>query len=201
MRTAAPALLPFLRSDVQGGILAATYLSPEREFSVTELAAQLGASVKAVAKEVDRLVRSGLLADRRHGNMRLVRRGEAGVLTAPLTELMAVTYGPVPVLQEILSGVAGVDQAWVYGSWAARRRGELGPIPDDVDVIAVGRAGLDELDRAATAASDRLRREVNIRRVSPERWNDPDPEDPFLKTVKERPMTALELARPAVGEP
>jgi DNA-binding transcriptional ArsR family regulator len=194
MRTAPAALLPILRSDIQGGVLAAVYLGIGVEMSVTELADQLGANVKSVAHEVDRLVRSGMLADRRHGNMRLVRRGAPTVLTASLTELLAVTYGPVPVLQEALGGVADIDEVWVYGSWAARRSGEVGAPPGDIDVIVVGAPALDDLDEAAVAAAARLRREVNIRRVSPARWKTPDPQDSFLRTVKGRPLVAVPLA-------
>ena len=75
MRTPLPALLPLLRSRLQGEILATTYLSPEQEFSVTELARRASVTVKAAAHEVARLVDAGLLADRRLGNARLVRRG------------------------------------------------------------------------------------------------------------------------------
>jgi hypothetical protein len=48
--------------------------------------------------------------------------GEAGPVSRPLTDLLAVTYGPLPVLTDLLSEVAGVDQAYIYGSWAARYR-------------------------------------------------------------------------------
>lgn len=64
---------------------------------MTELAGRVGASVKAVHQEVDRLVESGLLADRRWGQMRLVRAVTDSVLSRPLTDLLAVTYGPAPV--------------------------------------------------------------------------------------------------------
>jgi len=43
MRVAPPALLPILRSGLQGEILAATYLSPNHEFHITELAKLAGA--------------------------------------------------------------------------------------------------------------------------------------------------------------
>lgn len=194
MRTAPPVLLPLLRSQVQGDVLAAVYLSPEAEFSVTDLARHSGASVKAVAHEVARLVDAGLLADRRAGNLRLVRRGPDTPLTRPLTDLLAVTYGAVPVLTTALSGIPGVDAAYVYGSWAARYRGEPGPIPGDVDVIVVGTADLDVLDEVARDAGRRLGREVSIHRVGPASWADPPAKDTFLASVRTRPLVELDLA-------
>ncbi len=194
MRTSPPALLPLLRSQVQGDVLATVYLSPEAEFSVTELARRAGASAKAAAHEVARLVNAGLLADRRIGNLRLVRRGPETPLTRPLTDLLAVTYGAIPVLTEALSGVTGIETAYVYGSWAARYHGEPGPIPGDVDVVVVGTADLDVLDEIAGEAGRRLSREVSIHRVSSAKWKKPPANDAFLASVRNRPLVELELA-------
>jgi len=90
----APPLLPLLRSRVQGDLLALLYLRPDREYSLTEAAARIGASVKAVHQEASRLVDAGLLVDRRLGNLRLLRAATDTPLSRPLTDLLAVTYGP-----------------------------------------------------------------------------------------------------------
>jgi hypothetical protein len=66
-----------------------------------------GASVKTVQHEVARLVESGLLADRKVGTPRLVRSVRDSLLTRPLRDLLAVTYGPLPVITEALSGLSG----------------------------------------------------------------------------------------------
>jgi hypothetical protein len=83
-----------------------------------------------------RLVGAGLPTDRRVGNVRLLRAATDTPLSRPLTDLLAVTYGPLPVLTDALAAVPGVERAFIYGSWAARYRGEPGPVPDDVDVLA-----------------------------------------------------------------
>jgi predicted nucleotidyltransferase len=192
MRTLPPPLLPLLRSRIQGDLLALAYLNPEQEYSITEVATRIEASVKAVHHEVSRLVQSGLLADRRVGTSRLVRSVQDSLLTRPLTDLLAVTYGPFPVLTQSLSGLEGVDRAYIYGSWAARYSGEPGPVPGDVDVLVVGDADLDELDERAGAAETVLRREVNVRKVRTSTWN--KQEDPFLVTVKARPLVELHIS-------
>ncbi|HET9898909.1 MAG TPA: hypothetical protein VFQ44_28630 [Streptosporangiaceae bacterium] len=73
-----------------------------------------------------------------------------------MTDLLAVTYGPLPVLADLLAAQSGVDAAFIYGSWAARYRGEPGPLPADVDVLVAGTADRDDLDDIARAAQDRL---------------------------------------------
>ncbi|HTW17292.1 MAG TPA: ArsR family transcriptional regulator [Nocardioides sp.] len=184
-------LLPILRSQLQGEVLALTYLNPDAEYSITELAKLIGASVKSTHHEVSRLVDGGLLLDRRLGTSRMVKAAPDTVLARPLTDLLAVTYGPLPVLTRALATVPGIDLAFIYGSWAARYHGEAGPVPADVDVLVVGTPDRDDLDDQAHEAERILRREVNIRRVRPQAWYESD--DPFLSTVRTRPMVPLAI--------
>lgn len=192
MRTSPPALLPILRSALQGELLALLYLNPQREFSLTEAAGLCRASVKTLHHEVNRLSEAGFIDERRLGNVRLIRAGDPGPVRAPLTDLLAATYGPIPVLERELAGIAGVDRALIHGSWAARHAGVPGPVPHDVDVLVVGTADRDALDDAARRAEAVLHREVNVRRVSGERWRDPTG-DPFLTAVASGPMVELAL--------
>lgn len=193
MRTSPPALLPLLRSRVQGDLLALLYLHPEREYSLTEAAERIGASVKAVHTEASRLVAAGLVRDTRRGNLRLLRAVQGTPLSRPLTDLLAVTYGPLPVLSDLLADVDGVQRAFIYGSWAARYQEEPGPVPADVDVLVVGTADRDDLHDVARTAGQQLNRPVNIRRVSTAAWDDPDPSDAFLRSLRERPLVQLHL--------
>jgi hypothetical protein len=195
MRTPPPPLLPLLRSQVQGDLLALLYLHAGAEYSLTEAAQRIGVSVKAVHQVVNDLAEGALVTTRRVGNVRLVSANAASPIARPLTDLLAATYGPIPVLADMLAGVAGVERAYVYGSWAARYRGEPGPVPNDVDVIVVGTADRDELDDVVTAASERLGRPVDIRRVGRRAWSATEPSDPFLASVHARPLVELDVGR------
>ncbi|MCC9309380.1 nucleotidyltransferase domain-containing protein [Kitasatospora sp. RB6PN24] len=132
-----------------------------------------------------------LITERRHGNLRLLRANVSGRLAGPLTELFALTYGPIAVLGDLLLPLAGVEEAHIYGSWAARYSGEYGGVPNDVDVLVVGNPDEDELYDAARKAERLLGREVNVHRVSPARWLEPGA-DPFLTCVQGRPTVRLE---------
>ena len=191
MRSVPPALLPILRSQVAGGLLALLYLHPEDEYSLTEAASAIGASLNAVHYETDKLSEGGLITTRKRGNLRLIRAVTDSPLARPLTDLLAVTYGPLPVLTDLVTGVGGISEAYIYGSWAARYHGEPGPTPVDVDVLVVGSADPDDLDEIADKARATLRRPVNIRRIRPETWNASDPSDPFIRSVKSRPLVII----------
>ncbi|MGH3501398.1 MAG: winged helix-turn-helix domain-containing protein [Nocardioidaceae bacterium] len=185
-------MAPLLRSRTQGELLAELYLHPGREYSLTDLARVISASVKTVHHEVERLHEAGLIESRKLGNTRLVSASTGHRLARPLTELLAASYGPVPLLTDALTGMAGVQAAFIYGSWAERHQGVTGPLPGDIDVLVVGTADLDDLDDIAREVGKDLSAEVNIQRVSPGRWADPDG-DRFLVHVKTSPLVELRL--------
>ncbi|HEX3515320.1 MAG TPA: hypothetical protein VHT26_15095 [Trebonia sp.] len=109
----------------------------------------------------------------------------------------------LPVLTDLLSGIAGVEQAYIYGSWAARYLGEPGPVPPDVDVLVVGPADEDALCDVAREAEDRLGREVKITAISQQYWDAPAPAESFhlnvaeglMRHVRESPHVRLGLSR------
>jgi predicted nucleotidyltransferase len=185
MKAASPPLLPLLRSRVQGGLLALLYLHPEGSYSLTELARHVGSSVPGVHAEVTRLIDAGYVTDERVGNVRRIRAATNTPVYRPLTDLLAVTFGPRPVLADLLDGVAGVQEAYIYGSWARRYAGRPGSgMPNDIDVLVVGDADLDTLDELARDAEAKLRRPVNITRLSRADWEAPEAQ-PFVRTVRD----------------
>ncbi len=143
--------------------------------------------------EASGLVAGGFISDRRRGNVRLLRATTGTPVSRPLTDLLAVTNGPLPVLTDLLTALPGVSAAFIYRSWAARYVGEPGPLPADIDVLVVGTTDRDDLDDIARAAQERLGRPVNIRRVSPAAWAEPDSADAFLTSVRQRPLMQLRL--------
>jgi predicted nucleotidyltransferase len=191
MRTTPPALLPLLRSQVQGELLALLYLHPDAEYSLTEAARHLGVSVKAIHQEASRLVQAALVKDSRRGNVRLLRAETNTPLYRPLSDLLSLTYGPQPVLSDLIGRLDRVDEAYIYGSWAARYHGEQGPPPKDVDVMIVGDVDADELFRVSEEAEACLLRPVNIQRVRPAVWRNRSSR--FVEAVRSGPLVALKL--------
>jgi predicted nucleotidyltransferase len=188
MQTGPPPLLPILRSQLQAEILTLLLLTPEREWTLTDVSRRTGASVATVQREVVRAEQAGVLRSRRLGNVRLVQAAESP-LTAPLTELLLRSFGPRKVIGEELGGLPGIDQMYLYGSWAARYRGEEGRAPMDVDVLIIGAPDRTDLDEAAQRAAARIAREVNVTIRSKTWWDDAT--DSFHSEVKSRPLIQI----------
>jgi len=154
-KSGAPPLLPLLRSRLQAEVLTLVLLNPDREWTLTELASRVGSAVSSVQREVVRAERAGVMASRRVGKTRLVTAARSP-LTAPLTELLLRSFGPSQVLADVLADVPGIENAYLFGSWAARYAGQEGRPPADLDVLVIGAPDRDALDDAAQRAGARL---------------------------------------------
>ena len=193
MKPSVPLLAPILRSNMQGEILAALLLQPDREFTLSELSALSGAAPSQVHGEVTRLTKAGWALDRKVGRSRLIRAAIEHSMYRPMVQILELSYGPLVVLPRILAHVGQVREAYIYGSWAARYAGEAGSAPRDLDVLLVGAPSRRDMTAAAADASARLGLEVNIARVDSRAWEQDD--DGFVATVKARPHVALKLTR------
>jgi DNA-binding transcriptional ArsR family regulator len=189
MRSRAPDLLPLFRSRHQADLLAWLYLHPEDEYTPTELATRFGLALTTVLREARRLVEAGLLRERTVGRSRLLRAATDHRVAGALTQLLAYTFGPQTVLEEVLLNVDGVRSVHIYGSWAARYTGVPGPPPGDVDVIVVGTPARADVYAAADAAQDKLGLPVNpsIRTVG--QWVQPT--DNLVREIRSSPLVTV----------
>jgi DNA-binding transcriptional ArsR family regulator len=191
-RQPAPALLPILRSQQQGEILALLLGDPDLELSLTEIAARTETPHPSVHREIERAERAGLVITRRQGNVRLVRANTASPYFAGLAEILTRAFGVPAVLSEVLRPVHGIAAAYVYGSWAARYEGQAGQRPvGDIDALVLGEPDRDQLYAALSAAENRLGRpvQVTIRDVT---WLDSG-SGAFHDTVTNRPLVRLPI--------
>lgn len=190
MKVQPSALFPLLRSDTQGQILATLELS-ERGETASDLARHVDASLPTVTRELTRLADAAIVESTTVGRRAVYRLNPRHPLADAVRDIAMFTYGPHPVIARELQSVSGITAAVLFGSWAARRRGEPGPPPGDVDVLVIGSPDLDALYDALTRAESRLRREVNATTITPARWEAVD--DPFISTVRARPWVDLEI--------
>lgn len=188
MQAKPPPLLPLLRSRLQAELLTLILLTPDREWTLSELANRVGGSLSSALREVVRAEGTGVITSRRVGNSRVVTAAESP-LTGPLRELLLRSFGPRQVLAEELSEIEGIQDAYLFGSWAARYAGQEGRAPMDIDVLVIGQPDRDDLDDAAQRAGSKLAREVNITIRSPQWWRHGD--DAFHAEVTRRPLVPI----------
>jgi DNA-binding transcriptional ArsR family regulator len=192
-RKPAPSLLPILRSQQQGEILALLLGDPALELSLTEIAARTGAPHPSVHREIERAERAGLVTTRRVGSARLARANTGSPYYGGLSEVLTRAFGVPAVLAKALGPVAGVVAAYIYGSWAARHQGHTGQRPvGDIDVLILGAPDRDQLYSALGDAEQRLGRSVQAT-IRDAGWLESGTGS-FHDTVTSRPILPLALA-------
>lgn len=192
MRTTAPAAAPIFRSDQQMRVLAALFERRGVELSVSELAQAASVAIGTASREVERLEAHGLVTSRNVGRSRFVSANWELVWADALATILAHSAGLPARLAESLRGVRGVRAAFIYGSWAARHAGEVGPPPHDIDVLVVGEVRIEELRRAFRLLERDLSIEINPVVVTEAEWA--GSESPFLDELRSRPMFELDLS-------
>jgi DNA-binding transcriptional ArsR family regulator len=191
MRTATPLLLPIFRSAGQARLLARLFLPNGEGAPLSKLATDAGLAKSRVSDELNRLEQAGLVESERVGNARVVRPNVDSPYYPELRSLILKAFGPVSVLTKRLREVEGVDEAFLYGSWASRYLGHEGPPPGDVDVLVVGSPDVHRVRGAARDAARELGREVNSTVLSRDEWD--DEATGFVRTVRDRPLVRLDL--------
>lgn len=180
--------MPIFRSRHQADLLAWLLLHPDQEYGITELAHRLDVPLTTLHGEARRLIAAGLLQSRSQGRNRLVRANPDNRATAPLTQLLELTFGPQIVIAEEFV-IPEVQHVLIFGSWADRYQGNPGPPPHDVDVLVIGNAQRADVYDAADRAQARLGLQVNPVLRTPEQWA--ADEDPLIEQVKHSPSLVV----------
>ena len=96
------------------------------------------------------------------------------------------------VVADALRPIEGIEEAYIYGSWAARRKGQGGQRPvGDIDVLILGDPGRDQLYHALAVAEKHLGRPIQATIRDPG-WLRSGTGS-FHETITSRPMLKLAL--------
>ena len=185
--------MDFVCGDGRLANVSAFYLEPDRPAPISQLARELELDAGGLTREATRLERAGLIRSQRIGRQRLLHPRTESVYYVDLHALLLKAFGPASIIGPALAQVPGIEEAMIFGSWAARYLGEPGAQPGDVDVLIIGQPQRRSVTRVTTALTERLGREVNATIVSPERWK--AGADGFIRQVKRGPRVELDLGR------
>jgi DNA-binding transcriptional ArsR family regulator len=192
MSTSAPALAPLFRSEQQLRLLSVLFTQADGELPIGELAERAGVAQATASREVHRLAEHDLVVIRALGRNTLVTANWSIPWARDLRSILMQTVGVLGRLADALGNVHGIDEAFVFGSWAARYLGEVGPPPRDIDVMIVGEAALRTVRRACAEVESELRIEVSPVIVDRNRWSAKKP-DAFIAQVRDRPLVSIPL--------
>lgn len=183
MHSSADPLAPIFRSRTQSTILARVFLSNEPA-TIADLVKIAKTNRTSVLREVDRLADAGIVRRSTVGRTIVVTANRSLPWASELEGLLAKTVGVAAAIGNLLADDDSIDEAAIFGSWAARYHGNPGAWPHDIDIVIVG-ADLSPMRLRGDLAElePELGVEISPVLVSPEEWESADPET-FLGQIK-----------------
>lgn len=168
-------------------ILKTFLLNLERDFYQREIAAITNLPIRAVQREMERLVKIGLVEKQIRGNRKYYRCKSDFPIFEELKSIILKTVALGNVLKDYLQKKKEkIELAFIYGSFA---KGEEN-ISSDLDLLIVGNLTSKEVSMLLSPAKDMLRREINFV-VYNEKEFSKKKESHFLKRVLKEPKIFL----------
>jgi len=151
-----------LRSALRRALLSYFFANRAATHYVRELAALLAVDPTNLSKELSRLEREGLFRSELRGNQRHYSLNREYPLYKEVASILLKTVGVVPTAAKALNGIAGVDAAYIYGSFAKGGQDSR----SDIDLLIVGQPPAADLAMAARKLEKTFGREINYTVVS-----------------------------------
>jgi predicted nucleotidyltransferase len=146
-----------LRSKARRKLLAYYFANPAARHHLRGLAARLKVDPSNLSKEMGRLEREGLFRAELNGRQKYFEMDRSYPLFKEVRGIVAKTIGAVPLIAESLKKIKGIDEAYLYGSFA---RGNQDAV-SDIDVLVIGTPRSDDLAEAVRKLERQLGREIN----------------------------------------
>lgn len=181
-------------------VIGLLFTDPALGLHVREIARRTGFSAPTVARELRMLEAVGVVTSEAIGRQVSYRANAACAIFPELRSIAVKTWGLRGRVAKAISGLGGVDVAFIFGSFAS---GEAYPT-SDVDVIVIGTVDYAVLSEAMSRVSTDVGRSVNAKLYRSGEWRRKLAEgNHFLTAVASGPKLFLvgnEEVLGAIGE-
>jgi predicted nucleotidyltransferase len=146
-----------LRSKARQRLLAYYFTNPTARHHLRDLAERLSIDPSNLSKELGRLEREGLFRSEVSGRQKYFQLNREYALFDEVRSIVAKTIGAVALLAQSFKKIEGIEEAYLYGSFARNQQDAA----SDIDVLVIGKPKSDALAEAVQKLERQLGREVN----------------------------------------
>src|SRR3989339_868734 len=160
-------LLNVSKSKLTRDLLGFYFANADKDFYLRELEKILGHSVGNIRRQLIQFEKAGLFCATRRGNLVFYHLNKTFPVYNELKSIVTKTIGISGVFKKELSGIKGIEIAFIYGSFAKGNEDEK----SDIDLCVVGKPDNYKLIKAVKLLEEKLRREINYTLFSREEFN------------------------------
>ena len=146
-----------LRSKARQRLLTYYFTNPAARHHLRGLADRLSVDPSNLSRELRRLEREGLFRSEAIGRQRYFQLNREYPLFREVRSILVKTLGAAPLIARSLRKLEGIEEAYLYGSFARNQQDAA----SDIDVLVIGAPRSDALARAVQVLERQLGREVN----------------------------------------
>ena len=146
-----------LRSKARQRLLTYFFTNSSARLHLRDLADRLDIDPANLSKELRRLETEGLFLSEVSGRQKYFQLNRAYPMFREVRGIVQKTIGAIPLLGESLKKVAGIEEAFLYGSFARNQQDAV----SDVDVLVIGAPNGEVLAEATRRLERQLGREIN----------------------------------------
>jgi predicted nucleotidyltransferase len=151
-----------LRSKLRRDLLGYFFTNPEADHYLRELAAILHADAANLSRELAALAQQGVFQWRLRGRLKFYRLNREHPLFEEYRRIISKTIGVEGQLRRLFAGMPGIEQAYLFGSFASNRQ----DAQSDIDVLLVGSPNPEKLASEVRKLEKRLVRAINYTLLS-----------------------------------
>lgn len=154
------------RSKARQNLLAYYFTNPTARHHLRDLAQRLNIDPSNLSKEFARLEREGLFRSEVNGRQKYFQLNREYPLFDEVRKIVAKTIGAAPLIAQSLKRIEGVDEAYLYGSFARNQQDAA----SDIDVLVIGDPREEALAQAVNRLERQLGREINYTVLTPKEF-------------------------------
>lgn len=180
--------MPSFRSKVTIKILNYFFINPEAKHYINELARILELDPKNVDRKLKELENEGLLESEFVGKQRFFYLSKNYPLLSQYRQIFLKTCGIERLLKDILSQTIGVQEAYIFGSYAQNKM----DASSDIDLLVIGDHSSLSLQKKIIKVQKEIGREINIINLSEEELKTKRrARNPFIKNIFSQKIVKL----------
>ncbi len=173
-------VLTKLFSSTRAELLGLFFNNPDDRFYLREIARHIGKDAAGIKRELDNLVKIGLLAKEKRGIQKYYYANKNSPIFSEMKGLIFKTTGAQGAMKASLSRLKGVKTAFIYGSYAKGSEKE----DSNINLMVIGQANITELNDMVMGLEEKLKRDIDYLVFDEQEYRKrKELKDPFIREL------------------